>query len=221
MSRFSIYRYEQKRYLLIMKTSALFFIACLMFAACTRRPAQKDAPVNRVPTDHSTMDHSKMESSTGAANAPYELQFIDTMIVHHGGAIDAAQLVATRAQHKELVELAKTIIADQQREIADMKQWRSQWFGDSPPAINMDMPGMLDGMKDMDPSKLDALKENDFDVEFIRQMIPHHEGAVTMAKDTLTRDVHPELKGLAENIVRSQNDEIERMKAWQAEWQRK
>ena len=204
-----------------MKTTVLFLIACLAFVSCTRRPVQKDAPVNRVPMDHSTMDHSKMESSPGAADAPYELQFLDTMIVHHGGAIDAAQLVTTRAQHKELQDMAKAIIADQQSEVAEMKQWRSQWFGESPQAVNMDLPGMRDGMKEMDLSKLDALKENDFDLEFIRQMIPHHEGAVTMAKDVLTRDVHPELKNLSENIVHSQSDEIEKMKAWQAEWQRK
>ena len=204
-----------------MKTTVLFLIACLAFVSCTRRPVQKDAPINRVPMDHSMMDHSKMESSPGAADAPYELQFLDTMIVHHGGAIDAAQLVATRAQHEELRQLAKAIIADQQREVAKMKRWRSQWFGDSPQAVNMDLPGMRDGMEDMDLSKLDALKENDFDLEFIRQMVPHHEGAVTMANDILTRDVHPELKNLAENIVKSQSNEIETMKAWQAEWQRK
>ena len=204
-----------------MKTAILFLTASLLFVSCTRRPVQKDAPVNRVPIDHSTMEHGKMESSPGAANAPYELQFLDTMIVHHGGAIDAAQLVATRAQHKELIELAKAIIVDQQSEVAEMKQWRSQWFGDSPEAINMDLPGMRDGMKDMDLSKLDALKENDFDLEFIGQMIPHHEGAVTMAKDILTHDVHQELKGLAENIIRSQSDEIEKMKTWRESWRRK
>jgi uncharacterized protein (DUF305 family) len=204
-----------------MKATILFAAACLIFVSCTRRPVQQDAPVNRVPMDHSTMDHSKMESSPGAADAPYELQFLDTMIVHHVGAIDAAQLVATRAQHKALQDMAKAIIADQQREVAEMKQWRSQWFGDSPQAVNMDLPGMRDGMRDMDLSKLDALKENDFDLEFVRQMIPHHEGAVAMAKDALTHDVHPDLKNLSDSIVNSQSDEIEKMKTWQAEWQRK
>jgi len=63
------------------------------------------------------------------------------------------------------------------------------------------------------------IAENGFDLEFIEQMIPHHEGAVTMARDVLARDdVHPELRTLAENIVRSQNEEIDRMQAWQKEW---
>lgn len=166
------------------------------------------------------MEHSKITSSPGAENAPYELQFIDTMIHHHLAAIDAAQTVATRAQHAELKGLASSIISDQQREIAQMRQWRAAWFGDAPQAVNLDLPGMKEGMHGVDLDKLDALKENGFDVEFIDQMVPHHEGAVTMANELLKHDVHPELKQMAEDIVRSQGDEIERMKIWQKEWKR-
>jgi uncharacterized protein (DUF305 family) len=204
-----------------MKRSLLILIAATtVLYSCTRRPVQNDIPVNRSSVDHLKMDHSKMVSSPGAESAPYELQFIDTMILHHQGAIDAAQLVATRAQHDELKQLAASIIADQQREIAQMKQWRAAWFGDAAPAVNFELPGMKEGMHGMDLEKLDGLKENGFDLEFIDQMIPHHEGAVTMAKDLLTRDAHPELRELAENIVRSQSDEIDRMRSWQKEWKR-
>ena len=194
-------------------------LLAVALSACTRRPVQKDIPINHNSMGNSQMDHNKMVNSPGAEKAPYELQFIDTMIVHHQGAIDAAQLVATRAQHAELEELANSIISDQQREITQMKDWRKSWFGDSAPAINFDLPGMKEGMHGMDLAKLDSLKENGFDLEFIEQMIPHHEGAVTMARDVLARDdVHPELRTLAENIVRSQNEEIDRMQAWQKEW---
>jgi uncharacterized protein (DUF305 family) len=162
-----------------------------------------------------------MTSSPGASEAPYELQFIDTMIVHHQGAIDMAQLVATRAQHEELRQLAKSIISDQQREIAEMKAWRSNWFGANPQAINMDLPGMHEGMSGMDLAKLDSLKGNDFDLEFIRQMVPHHEGAVMMAKELLAMDAHAELKTLAQSIVQSQTAEVAQMKTWQKEWDKK
>src|SRR4051794_19732635 len=94
----------------------LFLTAAVCLCGCTRRPVQNDT-IDHNATQHSTTDHSKMESSSGAATAPYELQFIDTMIMHHQGAIDAAQLVATRAQHGELKQLARSIITDQQREI--------------------------------------------------------------------------------------------------------
>jgi uncharacterized protein (DUF305 family) len=49
-------------------------------------------------------------------------------------------------------------------------------------------------------------------------MIPHHAGAVTMAKQVLEQNVHPELKDLAENIIRTQTDEIEKMRSWESEW---
>jgi uncharacterized protein (DUF305 family) len=194
----------------------------LATASCTRRPVQHDLPSSQNSDLPRTAGHShQMTNSPGAVDAPYDLQFIDTMIVHHQGAIDMAQLVATRAQHEEIRQLAKSIISDQQREIAEMKALRSNWFGASPQAINMELPGMHEGMSGMDLARLDSLKGNDFDLEFIRQMVPHHEGAVTMAKELLAIEAHAELKTLTESIVRTQTTEVEQMKDWQKDWDKK
>lgn len=204
-----------------MKTPLIVFALFLvMLAGCDRPPVQKDIPPDHSTMDHSKMAHSEMMSSPGAADAPYELQFIDTMIAHHQAAIDAAQLVATRAEHAELKALAKTIISDQQREISQMREWRSKWFGDREPAINMDLPGMRGGMQNMDLEKLDLLKENAFDLEFIRQMVPHHEGAVTMARNLLSKETNAELKTLAENIIHAQESEIGKMREWEKRWRK-
>ncbi len=53
---------------------------------------------------------------------------------------------------------------------------------------------------------------------FIEQMIPHHEDAVAMAELALTRAQHPEIKQLAENIIRTQTQEIQQMEAWYQSW---
>jgi len=58
----------------------------------------------------------------------------------------------------------------------------------------------------------------DMDRHFIEEMIPHHEDAVTMSELALTRAEHPELKQLAETIIRDQTREIEQMRAWYASW---
>ncbi|MBC7901123.1 MAG: DUF305 domain-containing protein [Saprospiraceae bacterium] len=198
-----------------------------LFTACERPPVANNAPIDHNTMDHSKMDHSKMDSSPNAAQAPYELQFIDTMIMHHQGAVDMAQLAETRAQHEELKTLAKAIIADQQKEIAQMKKWRGEWFAGRPQAINMDFPGMRDGMKGMDTAKLDALKANDFDLEFIKQMIPHHEGAVAMAKDAVAKfptdpakqtPMAEAFRSFADSIVKAQETEIKQMRDWQSAW---
>lgn len=41
----------------------------------------------------------------------------------------------------------------------------------------------------------------EFDLRFINAMIPHHESAVTMAKDALNKSKRPEIKKLAQEII--------------------
>ncbi len=56
------------------------------------------------------------------------------------------------------------------------------------------------------------------DAHFIEQMIPHHEGAITMAKLAQTKAQKPEVKQLAQNIIDSQGKEINQMKDWYKGW---
>ncbi|MDQ3255785.1 MAG: DUF305 domain-containing protein [Acidobacteriota bacterium] len=166
----------------------------------------------------SGMDHSMMRSSANAASAPYDLQFIDTMISHHQSAIDMARPAATKAQHDVLKHMARDIVRDQEREIGLMKQWREQWFKDKPQAMNMEMPGMMDSMKGMDMTRLNAATGNAFDLMFIDMMTPHHQGAVTMAREALTKAEHPEIKRLAQQIIDAQEHEIAQMNKWKSAW---
>lgn len=172
--------------------------------------------------DHSTMDHSKMESSPGAADAAFELQFLDTMIAHHQGAVDMARLAEKKGENAQFKKFADGIVMAQEREITQMKRWRSEGYHDEKPAINMDFPGMKEGMGDMDMTKLNSLSGAEFDKEFIRQMIPHHEGAVVMSKALLEKKgkdaAKPDLKKLAETIIKDQEAEIAQMKKWLEDW---
>jgi uncharacterized protein (DUF305 family) len=53
------------------------------------------------------------------------------------------------------------------------------------------------------------------DQDFVAGMIPHHQGAVAMARTELQYGTNPEMLRLARQIVASQDSEIARMKAWQ------
>lgn len=56
------------------------------------------------------------------------------------------------------------------------------------------------------------------DKHFIEQMIPHHEGAIDMAKLALVKSKRPEIKTLATAIIEGQTKEINDMTSWYKDW---
>ncbi len=66
--------------------------------------------------------------------------------------------------------------------------------------------------------ELDDLSGDDFDIAFLDMMIPHHEGAIEMAKAAKTSAKHPEIKAMADAIIATQQKEIDQMKQWMKEW---
>lgn len=91
-------------------------------------------------------------------------------------------------------------------------------MGHSMMSMGQNMMNMGHSMMSMD---MEALKTaSDFDKEFVRQMVPHHQMAVMMAKMVSTRATRPEIRTLAESIIKSQNAEIIQMKEWQQAWNR-
>lgn len=178
-------------------------------------------PVNASHKISGMHDPAMKASDPNAASQPYDLQFIDTMSEHHQGAINMAEIAIKKTQNAELKTFAQKIIVDQKKEIAQMKEWREKWYAGKPAAKNMELPGMSDSMKMMsdDGMKIwEAASGKEFDLMFLDMMTPHHAGATTMAKEALAKSEHPEIKTLANQIIKAQEAEIKQMADWRTKW---
>jgi uncharacterized protein (DUF305 family) len=74
------------------------------------------------------MQDMMMKGNLGPADAQYDLRFLNAMIPHHQGAVVMATDALNKSQRPEIKSLAQRIITNQQREIAQMQQWRQQWY---------------------------------------------------------------------------------------------
>ncbi len=144
------------------------------------------------------------------SDAPYDAMFIDSMIVHHQGVITMAQEALTKAQHTELKQFAQNVIMVQDGEITQMKVWRNNWYPDLAISAGngMDMGDMLVAQDE----------SVSYDIRWIDAMISHHQAAVTMAQDALTKAEHADIKNLAQAIIDMQSAEITQLEAWRDQW---
>lgn len=198
-----------------------------LITACTNTASQNQSQApNATATNTSDkqMDHS-MAMDLGPADANFDLRFIDAMIPHHQGAVEMAKEAQNKSKRPEIKKLADNIIKSQNQEITQMKQWRQAWYpkaGDKPMAYDSQMGHMMemssDQTKAMMMSQDLGAADAEFDLRFINAMIPHHEGAVTMAKDVLSKSKRPEIKQLAQEIIKAQNTEIKQMQQWRKTW---
>jgi len=73
---------------------------------------------------------------------------------------------------------------------------------------------LMDGMSAMNRDMMAGGTAEDIDVAFVCSMIPHHRGAIDMAKAELAHGDDPWARALAEAIIAAQEKEIAEMLAW-------
>ena len=131
--------------------------------------------------------------------------FIEMMVPHHQMAVDMAKVELARGTDPQTKALATKVIAEQAKEIAQMKAWSKAWYGTDVPDMSMAEDMAMMGMN-MD---MDALRStSEPDRMFLTMMLPHHAGAVIMASNAPTASQHAELAALKKQIVASQSAEM-------------
>jgi uncharacterized protein (DUF305 family) len=83
----------------------------------------------------------------------------------------------------------------------------------SPAAFHQQMDSVMTVM-DKGMQQMGGVPPTDLDASFAAMMVPHHQGAVDMARLQLLYGKDPELRRLAQSIIAEQQIEIQQMTAW-------
>lgn len=144
------------------------------------------------------MDHMSMMMVSS------EREFIEGMIPHHQEAVDTAKEVIERGgSTPEIKQLVEDIVVAQEAEIAEMKQWYEDWYGE-PYADTGEYMEMMRELENLSGAELDRV--------FLEDMIGHHMGAIMMAQSVQPHIEHDEIATLTQNIVVTQSAEIAQMR---------
>ncbi|WP_158276815.1 DUF305 domain-containing protein [Paraconexibacter algicola] len=157
-------------------------------------------------------DDEPTSSSSGNA---VDLAFVQEMVTHHNSAVAMATVAQERTTRKEIKRLADDIVESQTAEIKQMQGIAKRLEADGVKAGELGVPEAMMGMSG-DETMLEMA--DPFDREFIDMMVPHHQGAIVMARAVLKNGESAEVKELAQAIVTAQSREIGEMNSWRTTW---
>ncbi|MGW3564559.1 DUF305 domain-containing protein [Streptomyces sp. NPDC000941] len=166
---------------------------------------------------------AKDDDSPNAADFSY----VRMMIQHHRQALVMTALAPDRAKSSKVKRLAERISAGQKPEIEAMKGWLKT-NGGTDGGTDGDTDGGTEGgtaghegghdhgsMPGMATQKqLDQLRAAggaEFDKLFLKLMITHHSGAISMATDVLAQGNNVKVEEMADDVIAQQSAEIRRM----------
>ena len=153
-----------------------------------------------------------------------EQAFLAAMAPHHELATAMAAVAAERARHPELEDLARAIRTSQEAEIRQIARIHRRLTGETlrpnvdahaQLGLTAEEAGMMHDGRD---AVAELKRAKPFDRAFIDAMVPHHQGAIRMARAVLAVGEDRELRQLAERIVADQTREIAQMNRWRAAW---
>lgn len=164
-------------------------------------------------------------SASAATATKTDEAFSRQMQAHHSMAIQMAMMAAEEGEHKAIRATARNIVKRQRHEV-DRLMAIAERRGIAPSATH----GNAQTMEDLDTLGLTSKKAgmhrdmsglygaDPFDRKFIHMMVPHHEGALRMARAELKRGKVGELRAIALSILKGQGQEIRQMNEWRRAW---
>lgn len=169
-----------------------------------RHPGQKNVFLAMMDTMMVGMDNAPKD-------APVDVSFLQQMIPHHQGAMAMAAYEIRHGHDFGMIQLAKSILAEQTHEVRQMSLWLSQKSADTgKPPVGFQQ-AMTQAMNQMMQTMPGPDKLNNTDRAFASVMKPHHQAAVDMAKALLSFTTDQQLRTYASRLITEQQVEIDQM----------
>ncbi|MGH7604748.1 MAG: DUF305 domain-containing protein [Gemmatimonadaceae bacterium] len=174
---------------------AAFLVAAVCLATCIGVvPLSAQTVVVSAPSGPPSSD-AVAQARADSIRHPYtdaDIHFMSSMIGHHAQAIVMARWAPSHGASPSVQTLAARIINAQQDEIGTMQRWLGDRLQPVPDAVATGMRMQMNGMEhemlmpgmltDAQMKELDAARGPEFDRLFLKDMIQHHTGALTMVK---------------------------------------
>ncbi|GAA5165278.1 DUF305 domain-containing protein [Ornithinimicrobium tianjinense] len=189
-------------------------LATLLIAGCATETDGHDAghpESSSAPTSAGTTSTATEDAGAEAHNDA-DVAFAQGMVPHHAQAVEMADLVLAH-DGSTLTDLAEQVKAAQQPEIDQLTEWLTAWGEEVPEGGGEHAAHGSEGMMSAeDMASLEAAQGEEFDLMWLEMMIEHHEGAIAMAQDEVDAGEHPDAVAMAEQIVSTQEAEVEAMR---------
>lgn len=140
--------------------------------------------------------------------------FIVQMIPHHRAAVEMSENILKYTNNAELISIAQNIVSEQTKSIENMQAALETCssLANCPCDVNSYQSKFRCITKTMFYKMRNACSDCCVNCDFIREMIPHHEGAVSMSLNALSFEICPVLKPVLNAIIVSQENGIRQMK---------
>ena len=128
---------NNKNSIIIVAIVAIVAIAGIAAFAISRDGEKMDDNMmskssNSQPANLVDTNSSEYKNYMTYSGEDYDRYFIATMIAHHQGAVDMANMALKNAQHQEIKDLATAIVTAQTAEISSMTSWQTAWGPERP-----------------------------------------------------------------------------------------
>lgn len=170
--------------------------------------------------------------TTEAGHSRADVAFAAEMVPHHEQGLTLVGLVGDRAVSADFADLVDRIATGQAAEIDEMESWLTSW--DVEPSVAAEDTLDDDTLSDQaatgamrghmrsrmgpwalgaeDLTSLDDSASGQFENSWLRVMITHHQGAISMARHEIAQGDYQPAIALAEQIIVTQQAEIEEMR---------